>query len=419
MPQSGCLMEFAADLHVHSYYSRATSRQMNLEQLHYWAQLKGLRVVGTGDFTHPAWRAELRQKLEPAEPGLFRLKPEYRDKAGIIPQACRALVRFMLSAEVSCIYKKSGRTRKVHSLILAPDFGAAGAISAALNPAGRLDADGRPIVALDCKRLLQLTLDVCADAALIPAHIWTPHCAVLGSGAGFDSLEECFEEMTPAVFAVETGLSSDPPMNWELSQLDRFTLISNSDAHSPAKLAREATLFVCPLSYEAMLRALKTRDPEMFAGTLEMNPAEGKYYYDGHRACSICLAPEETLSAGGLCPQCGRRVTIGVLHRVRQLADRQPGARPQAAPDFESLIPLIEVIAAIRGVGVSSQKVAREYGRLLDLLGNELNILRKCPIEDLQQAAGETLAEVLGSIRARRITMLPGYDGCYGRLLLQ
>jgi uncharacterized protein (TIGR00375 family) len=408
-------MDFAADLHVHSHYSRATSRQMTLEQLHAWAQLKGLRVVGTGDFTHPGWRAELHGALEPAETGLFRLHPRCRPGGECVPPSCHGPVSFLLSAEVSCIYRKAGRTRRVHCLILAPDFAAAGAISAALETIGNLAADGRPMLGLDCMRLLQIVLDASPEAALIPAHIWTPHFGLLGAASGFDSLEECFEDMAGEVFAVETGLSSDPPMNWSLSALDRVALVSGSDAHSPSRLGREATLFACPVAYPAMLQALKAGEHAGLAGTLELFPAQGKYYHDGHRACGVCLTPEETSRAGGRCPRCGRPLTMGVLHRIRQLADRTAGVRPAAA-GFESLVPLADVLAAVRGVGAGTRTVAREYRRLLEQLGCELDILRSCPIDDIRRAGGDALAQMLNAVRTRRIVLTPGYDGCYGTI---
>ncbi len=408
-------MDFIADLHIHSPFSRATSKQMTLPALHDWAQLKGITVLGSGDFTHPRWFAVLEEKLEPAEPGLFRLKKKFREESGLsVPDSCSSPVRFILSVEISTIYKKADRTRKVHSLILCPDFAAAGRLSAALQQIGNISSDGRPILGLDCKRLLEMALEASPENVFIPAHIWTPHFSVLGAASGFDSIQECFEDMTPHIFALETGLSSDPPMNWMLSGLDDFVLVSNSDAHSPRKLAREANIFSCELSYHEMMRVLREKDRSGFKGTLEFFPEEGKYHYDGHRPCSQCFTPEQTAAHEGRCPVCGRKITVGVLNRVLALADRDHGFRPPQAFDFESLIPLEEVIAEVIGVGPASKRVANTCYRLLEHFGSELFILRHCPLADLRAAGHDLLAEALGKIRAGNITMQPGYDGVYG-----
>lgn len=409
-------MEFLADLHVHSYLSRATSRDMNLESLYVWAQLKGLQVVGTGDFTHPRWYVELRDKLEPAEPGLFRLRDDLAcelDKK--VPLSCRAPVRFMLSAEISTIYKKGDRTRKVHSVVLAPDLSAVARLNAALQEVGNISSDGRPILGLDCKELLRMVLEADTENVLIPAHVWTPHFSVLGAASGFESIEACFEDLTAAVFALETGLSSDPPMNWRVSGLDRFALVSNSDAHSPSKLGREANRFACELSYAGMMGALRRRDGS-FAGTIEFFPEEGKYHYDGHRACGVCCDPAQTAACDGVCPQCGRKLTIGVMHRVQVLADCPAGRKPDQAPGFESLIPLVELISQVCGVGPNSKRVKTEYFRLLERCGSELSLLRTVPIADLQAAAGAPLARAIANVRSRAVTVSPGFDGQYGTI---
>ena len=336
-------MRFHADLHIHSKYSRATSRDLDLEHLSAWAGRKGLAVVGTGDFTHPAWRAELKQKLVPAEPGLFRLLPEIeREVERSLPPACQARTRFMLTVEISTIYKKAERTRKVHHCLFAPDFETADRISAALARIGNIASDGRPILGLDSRNLLEITLESDPGAYLIPAHIWTPWFAALGSQSGFDSIEACYGDLTPHIFAVETGLSSDPSMNWRLSQLDRYRLVSNSDAHSPAKLGREATTFDTDIDYFAIRRALETGHG--YVGTVEFFPEEGKYHADGHRKCNVRQSPAETLANGGRCLVCGDPTTIGVLHRVEALADRdEHEARPPAtAGEVSSLVPLAE-----------------------------------------------------------------------------
>ena len=408
-------MEFIADLHIHSSFSRATSRRMDLENLYVWAQLKGIAVIGTGDFTHPRWYSQLQEKLEPAEPGLYRLKDCYaREADEQVPQSCRAPVRFMLSVEISTIYKKYDRTRKIHSLIFAPDLLAAGRLNASLQEIGNIASDGRPILGLDCKRLLELALDASSDNVFIPAHIWTPHFSVLGSASGFDSIDECFEELTPHIFALETGLSSDPAMNWRVSLLDRFVLVSNSDAHSPSKLGREANIFTCTKDYFSMMRALREKDPAGFRGTIEFFPEEGKYHLDGHRACNQCLAPEQTRAAQGRCPDCGAKVTVGVMHRVIDLADRTAGIRPEGAFDFESLIPLEEILSEIYTVGAQSKKVQSAYMRLLHELGSEFDILRRRSPSELESAGPPLLAEAVTRLRAGRVAMRPGYDGVYG-----
>lgn len=350
-------MKFIADFHLHSHLSRATSREMNLENIYKWAQLKGVTVVATGDFTNPQWFKELREKLEPAEPGLFVLKPQYRqtiDEA--IPESCRALVRFILSVEISSIYKKYEKTRKVHNLIFFPDLRSVSRLNAMLTKVGNLSSDGRPILGLDSKELLRMALDASHETYFVPAHLWTPHFSVLGANSGFDSLEECFEELTPLVHAVETGLSSDPPMNWRLSGLDNVTLISNSDAHSPDRIGREANIFSAELSYFSILDALNNPIKGEFLGTIEFFPEEGKYHFDGHRTCGERLSPAETIRHGGICPKCGKKVTVGVMHRVTELADRPIGFVPDGKPTFKSLIGLTGVISEIYAVGGKVKK---------------------------------------------------------------
>jgi len=405
-------MRFVADLHIHSKYSRATSREMSPESIWKWAQLKGVTVVGTGDFTHPEWLKELQEKLEPAGNGLFRLKDGLQ--GGDVPASCRAEPFFLLSAEVSCIYSKGGRTRKVHSIVFVPDFADAARLNAVLSGIGNLSADGRPILGLDAKELLKMVMDVSADAMLVPAHAWTPHFSVFGAVSGFDSLEECFEELTPHIHAIETGLSSDPRMNWRLSRLDGITLISNSDAHSPAKIGREANIFDTDLSYGAIMEAVRTK--KGLLGTIEFFPEEGKYHYDGHRLCGVSLSPRETIEHNYLCPVCGRRVTVGVMHRVEELADRQEGVGPPGSPGFHSLIPLPEVISEALKVGVNSKRVRNEYLRVLNSLGNEFRILMETPLEDIGRAGSPLLMEAVSRMRSGRVHIAPGFDGEYGRI---
>jgi len=412
-------MRFIADFHIHSRFSRATSRQMTLPRLHAWAQRKGLRVLGTGDFTHPRWMEELREQLVPDDSGLYRLRPELaREADEAVPASCRGEVSFLLTAEISNIYKKSGRTRKVHNLIFARDLSAAARISAALQRIGNIASDGRPILGLDSKHLLELVLEQGPDAFLVPAHAWTPHFSVLGAFSGFESVEECFEDLTPHIFALETGLSSDPAMNWRVSSLDRFALISNSDAHSPEKLGREANLFDAQPSFDGIRAALASGDGHGFLGTLEFYPQEGKYHYDGHRACGARLSPEETERHGGLCPRCGRKVTLGVSHRVCDLADRPEGFRPRGKPSFERLVPLGEVLGEVLGAGPSTRRVADVYDRLLHRFGSELEILRRTPPDRLEAAGIPGLAEAIRRVREGRVHIAPGYDGEYGTITI-
>jgi uncharacterized protein (TIGR00375 family) len=409
-------MTFIADLHIHSHYSRATSREMCLESLHRWAQLKGITVVGTGDFTHPRWFAELQEKLEPAEPGLFRLRPEWRTDGTPprVPESCRAEVRFLLTVEISNIYKRGGRTRKVHNLVFAPDFAAAGRINARLGSIGNLEADGRPILRLDSEGLLRIVLESSPESLLVPAHAWTPHFSVFGANSGFDSLKECFGDLTPHIRAIETGLSSDPPMNRRLSMLDGITLISNSDAHSPGKLGREGGIFQTERSYRGIVEAIATGDPGRFLGTIEFFPEEGKYHYDGHRGCGIRMAPAETIRQGPLCPKCGKPVTVGVMHRVEALADRPAGLNREETPPGRHLIPLIELLAEVHQAGVQTKRVTEAYFRLLESLGNEFFILMDCPVSEIEGVGVPLLSEAIRRMRSGEVAITPGYDGEYG-----
>ncbi len=404
-------MKFIADLHIHSKYSRATSPSIIPETLWEWAQIKGIKVLGTGDFTHPQWLQELKKKLDDCGNGLFKLKNQHHKK---IPQSCASEVFFILTAEISCIYSKNGRTRKIHSIILAPDFATVGKINSKLSKIGNLSADGRPILGLDAKKLLQFTLDTSENTMLIPAHAWTPHFSVFGASSGFDSLEECFEELTPNIYAIETGLSSDPKMNWRLSKLDKITLTSHSDAHSPQKLGREANMLDTEISYKAIIDAIKTK--KGFSGTIEFFPEEGKYHYDGHRACDVSLTPSETIKHNYQCPVCGKGVTVGVMHRVEKLADRKDGFKPENAPDFHSIIPLQEIIAEALKVGVNSKAVEKEYFNLIEKLGNEFQILLDCDTKDIENAGDAKLSEAVLRMRQGKIHIQPGFDGKYGKI---
>ena len=414
-------MTYYADLHVHSKYSRATSRSCDLEHLAVWGRKKGIAIVGTGDFTHPAWRAELKEKLVPAEPGLFRLRPDLeRAVEERLPPACRSArtaVRFMLSVEISTIYKKLDKTRKIHHLIYTPDFDGVDRVVDSLSRIGNLHSDGRPILGLDSRHLLEIALESGPDSYLVPAHIWTPWFAALGSKSGFDAIDDCYGDLAPHIFAVETGLSSDPPMNWRVSSLDRFRLVSNSDAHSPEKLGREVCVFDTDLDYFALRAALETGDG--YAGTLEFFPEEGKYHLDGHRSCDVRLSPGETRRHDGRCPVCGKPLTVGVMHRVEDLADRDEEAAPPAtAGAMQSLVPLPEILSEIHQVGAKSKRVARAYESLLGRLGPELPLLNALPLEDIAPASSSLVAEAVSRLRRQEVIRQAGYDGVYGTIRL-
>lgn len=434
---------FFADLHIHSKFSRATSQDADLEHMALWARKKGVTVVGTGDFTHPQWLKELRDKLVPAEPGLFRLRDDLErdvqrrlnelgidDVASAIstqtglatiaqqaarPELLQGVTRFLLEVEISTIYKKGDRTRKVHHCVYVPDLDAADRLIARLARIGNLASDGRPILGLDSRHLLEIVLESSLQSFLIPAHIWTPWFAVFGSKSGFDTIEECYGDLTKHIFALETGLSSDPPMNRRLSQLDRFTLVSNSDAHSPPKIGRESCAFACDLSYFAMKHALETR--EGYGGTVEFFPEEGKYHLDGHRACGVKLTPPETKQLGMRCPTCGQELTVGVMHRVDALADRPEEFLPSAPqPLARNLVPLPEVIGEIKGMGASSKAVQAAYDQALAKVGSELFILDQAPTEELRRLGSSVLADAIERMRAGKVIRDAGYDGKYGAI---
>jgi len=410
-------MKFIADLHVHSKCSRATAKNLDLENLYIAAQLKGVTVVGTGDFTYPAWFSEICEKLEPAEPGLFKLKKEYAKHCDQdIPRSCRNQVRFILSTEISNIYKKNEKTRKNHNLVLMPDLAAVEKLNAKLDDIGNIKSDGRPILGLDARNLLEILLETSEQGFLIPAHIWTPWFSLLGSKSGFDTVEECFEDLTPHIFAVETGLSSDPPMNWRVSGLDGFTLVSNSDAHSPMNLGREANLFNTSLSFADIKYALKSGDPDRFLGTFEFYPEEGKYHLDGHRNCEVRLWPQKTMSYDGKCPVCGKGLTLGVLYRVQELADRAEDDKSPNRQAYHSIIQLTDIFSEMLMVGPKSKKVQKNYLSALNQLGSEFDILHRLTMEEIEKAGIPLLAEAIRRMRHREIDVLPGFDGEYGQI---
>ena len=403
-----------ADLHIHSRFSMATSKEGTPENLDFWARKKGISLIGTGDFTHPVWRKELRERLVPEENGLYRLREEYvKEESRKFPGEG---TRFVVSGEISSIYKKNGKTRKVHNVILLPSLEAADTMAQRLEKIGNIHSDGRPILGLDSHDLLEMMLDVCPDGILIPAHIWTPHFSVLGAKSGFDSVEECFEELTPYVHALETGLSSDPAMNWRISKLDRYQLVSNSDAHSPSKLGREANLLDINCSYEGLYQAIQTG--KGLEGTVEFFPEEGKYHFDGHRKCGVSLSPVEAERLGGICPVCGKKLTMGVDHRVEQLADREEGFVKKDGKKYESLVPLPEVVAACMGYSTASKKVQGCFEQMMQTLGTEFDILRNVPAEDIKSCAGERIAEGIENVRTGNVKRIPGYDGEYGKIQL-
>ena len=392
---------FHADLHIHSRFSRACSKDCDIEHLSGWALRKGLTVLGTGDFTHPAWAAELRETLVPAEPGLFRIRPELEQRLlRDTPATCAGTVRFMLSVEISTIYRRDERTRKVHHLIYAPGFESADRITTALAKIGNLASDGRPILGLDSRDLLDITLSADPGCFLVPAHVWTPWFAVLGSKSGFDAVQECYADLAGHIFAVETGLSSDPAMNWACSSLDPYRLVSNSDAHSPPMLGREATVFDTDLDYFAMAAALRTGNG--LEGTIEFFPRRENITWTG-TASAASGRPEQTRALDAICPQCGKPLTVGVLHRMAELADRPTGFRPPGAAGFTSLVQLPEIVGEILATGPKSKKVVGEVGGLVAALGPELSILRETPLDDLRRAGGSLLSEAIARLRRREV----------------
>lgn len=410
-------MKFYADLHIHSHYSRATSKDLDLEHLYLWAQLKGIQVVGTGDFVHPGWLKELEEKLEPVEEGLFKLKEAYaKPMDALVPARCRGTVRFLLTVEISNIYKRLDKVRKVHNLIWAPSFESAKKIQARLGAIGNIKSDGRPILGLDSRDLLEIALEADPHNLFVPAHIWTPWFSALGSMGGFDQMKDCFADLIGHIHAVETGLSSDPLMNWRLSQLDDFILVSNSDAHSPGKLGREANLFDTELSYRGIYNALVDRNDKGLIATLEFFPEEGKYHYDGHRACGVRWHPVETIKNKGICSVCQKPVTVGVMARVEELADRPEGAKSSRYRPYYSIIPLPEVIGEAKKVGPSSKAVTQAYNQMLTNLGSEFSILRDVSIEEIKKSAGETIAEGINRMRQGKVEINPGFDGEFGTL---
>lgn len=401
-------MQYITDLHFHSKYSRAVSKNMDLEHTSEWAQIKGIDVITTADFTYPEWFSELKEKLVLQENGLLKLKGA-EEKSPF----------YMLTTEISCIYSKKNKTYRIHLVIVAPDFETVEKINAQLGWIGNLKSDGRPILGLDAKELVKIVLGASPDSLIIPAHIWTPWFSLFGSESGFDSLEECFEELAPQIYAIETGLSSDPPMNWRLSQLDRLSIVSFSDAHSLRNLGREATVFeLKKLNYQNIVKAIKKQGGEKnkVAYTIEFFPEEGKYHWDGHRNCNIRLSPEGTRKYKGLCPKCHRSLTVGVMNRVEKLADRKIGEKPPGTAPYRSLVPLEEIIAEALGQNKGTKAVEQEYKSLVEKGESEFNILFNLPLEKIQQMTLPKIAEGIKRVREKKLTIIPGYDGVFGTI---
>jgi uncharacterized protein (TIGR00375 family) len=400
----GHAMRFIADFHIHSKYSRATSRDMEVSCLAQWARLKGIDLLGTGDFTHPVYLADLKSRLQPTGNGLFTLKND------------DSKVHFMLTSEVSNIYHQGGKLRKIHTLIFAPNFELVEALNRKFDHYARLESDGRPIFTFPVRDLVKMIMDISDEFFIIPAHIWTPWFSLFGSNSGFESIEECFGNQLKYIHTLETGLSSDPPMNWRLSALDKYCLVSNSDAHSPNKIGREANVFDCSLDYYEIIDVLKSQDKERFLFTIEFYPEEGKYHYDGHRKCDILFSPEETRKHNALCPKCGRALTVGVMNRVDSLADRPMGAQPPSAIPCRHLVPLQEIIAEALGQGPDTKGVLMEYQRMIASLKNEFNILLDLPHDEIAKVAVPKIAEGIMRVREGKLNIVPGYDGVFGKV---
>ncbi len=393
-------MRIVADFHLHSRYSRATSSQLDLDLLARWAKVKGITLLGTGDCTHPLWLAELKQKLKPTSQGLY----EYQETL------------FIPTTEVNNTFFSGGRGKRIHNLLFFPSLEVAEKVNRQLARYGDLNSDGRPTLNLAARDLVKLVLEISSDILIVPAHAWTPWFSVFGANSGFDTVEDCFGDQAKHIFCLETGLSSDPAMNWRLSRLDRYTLISNSDSHSASRLGREANVFQCEPSYSEILEILKTKDTKRFLYTVEFFPEEGKYHFDGHRACKTRISPEESEKNQDRCPVCGRKVTVGVMHRVKKLADRPEGFQPPNQIPFKNMVPLDQIIADARGVGVGSKAVEQEYLDLVQRVGTEFEILMDLPEERLRKNLSPKVADGILKVRKGQVEILPGYDGEYGQV---
>lgn len=397
-------MKIIADLHIHSKYSRATSKEMNIPELVSWAKLKGINLLGSGDFTHPGWFSELKKYLKQISDFTY----EYNG------------VKFVLTTEVSNIFYRNGKNYRVHNIVFLPNFESVEKFNNVLQNYGDLISDGRPIVSLDCIDLVEIVNNITENSLIVPAHAWTPHFAVFGSNSGFDTLEECFGKHVNYIRSIETGLSSDPKMNWRLSKLDNITLISNSDAHSPQNLGREANVFEvedgCKDLYSEVVKIIKNKDKKKFLYTIEFYPEEGKYHYDGHRICNVCFSPKETKKYKGICPVCGKRLTIGVMNRVDSLADREEGYIPQNSIPYKNVIPLMEIIAEALSTGKGTQKTLNEYNFITTQVGTEFDVLLEFPEEELRKKINSKIVEGIMKVRNGEVEIFPGYDGEYGKI---
>jgi uncharacterized protein (TIGR00375 family) len=399
------IMKVFADLHIHSKYSRATSKEMDIEHLSRFGKQKGLNLIGTGDFTHPLWLDELKKNL--AGDRIYEHDNGIYEHAGM---------NFVLTAEISNIYSTENGLKKIHHVLIAPDFEVVDQINDHLAKRGNLKADGRPIFGkYSSMEMVQDMMSISRKIMVIPAHIWTPWFSLFGSMSGFDSIDDCYGDQVKHIFALETGLSSDPEMNWRLSTLDRFTLVSNSDSHSPwpLRMGRECNVLDIDLGYDNLIHALKTREGFLF--TIETDPLYGKYHLDGHRACDVCMSPDESIKNKNICPKCGRKLTIGVLHRIEELADRPEGFKPSNAVPFVKLLPLKEIIAAVLDMGTSTAKVGNEYRKLILAFGNEFNVLLDAKRDEMLKAVKPEIADAIISVRKNEIEIEPGYDGVYGK----
>jgi len=404
--------KFIADFHIHSKFSMATSKNLTPDWLDFWARAKGIGLVGTGDFTHPTWVDTMEEQLQETGTGLFTLKNEFIHTDTWVENT---QTHFMLTAEISSIYKKAGKTRKVHNILWAPSFEIARKVQDAFKKRNfNITSDGRPIIGFDSRDLLEMCLEVSEDIALVPAHIWTPWFSALGAKSGFDSIEECFEDLSHHIFAVETGLSSDTPMNWMISSLDKFALLSNSDAHSPEKLGRNANVFNCDLDYFEIIKALKERNGKTFEGTIDMFPQEGKYHYSGHRKCGVCLNPVEVLKNKFLCPKCKKPITLGVMDRVFQLSDKEDISACEKWQSTIYLIPLKEILSELYGVGPNTKTVSAAYKILIAGGGNEIALLCDMPLEKIQEFASPLFVEGIRRMRNKDVFISEGHDGEYG-----
>jgi len=394
-------MEIISDLHIHSRFSRATSKQLDIENLEKYAGIKGINLLGTGDFTHPEWSKELKQELAEDETGILKTKNNFP---------------FILQTEVSLIYTDLGKGRRIHNVILAPSFEIVDQITEYFLKHGRVDYDGRPIFKIPCHEMTESLMQISRDIEIIPAHVWTPWFSLFGSMSGYDDINDAFKDQVKHIHALETGLSSDPAMNWRLSKLDKYALVSFSDLHSfwPWRIGREATVFeLKELTYKNLINAIRTK--EGLKETIEFWPHEGKYHYDGHRNCNVCLSPKESLKNKNICPVCGRTLTIGVAHRVEELADREEGFIPKNAKPFKNIIPLSELISGVVKSAVATQKVWKYYNELIKAFGNEINILLNAEEEELKKTTTEKIAETIIKNREGKIKVKPGYDGEYGK----